>query len=223
MKVFNLMSDSMDGTEGGATGHAVSKGLTMCGVLLVSVGGGDIAPLLHIMPRAITGQDALDEGAMEGGVGEVKGLAVAAVSGGGKGILPQPAKEEECKGGEVKDGLGMGLIAVMGEAGDEGLEDGDVDQPHLSGDRVFIGPGLEEGLESEDAIDAIQLGIQVAQSGELLAHSMYGFLHMLSSDGLQAAGQETLVVVAGIDDEEAEMGIPWDIKEERILQEGGAW
>ena len=95
----------------------------------------------------------------------------------------------------------------MGEAGDKGEEkNGDIDQPHLSEGGVFIGPGLEEGLESEDIMDAVQPGILVAQLGELLAHGTpYGFLHMLSSNGLQAVGQEASVVVTGIDDEKVEV------------------
>ena len=34
------------------------------------------------------------------------------------------------------------------------------------------GPGLEEGLEAEGVMDAVQAGIREAQSGELLAHGM---------------------------------------------------
>ena len=59
---------------------------------------------------------------------------------------------------------------VLGEAGNEDTEDGDVDWPHLGGGGVLIGPGFEEGLESEGVMDAIQVGIWEAQSGELLAH-----------------------------------------------------
>ena len=63
----------------------------------------------------------------------------------------------------------MGLITVLGEAGNKGTEDGDVDQPHPGGGGVLAGPGLEEGLEREDAMDAVQSGIQEAQLvGELL-------------------------------------------------------
>ena len=66
----------------------------------------------------------------------------------------------------------MGLITVLGKAGSKGLEDGDVDWPHLGGGGVLVGPGLEKGLEAEDVMDAVQPGIRVAKSGELLAHSM---------------------------------------------------
>ena len=82
------------------------------------------------------------------------------------------AEEEEGEGREVKDGLCLGLIMVLGEAGDKGMEDGDVDQPHPGGGGVLIGPGLEEGLETEDIMDAILPGIQEAQSEELLAYGM---------------------------------------------------
>ena len=80
------------------------------------------------------------------------------------------AKEEEGKGRQVKDGVGAGLVAFLGKACDEGAEDGDVDGPHLGGGGVLVRPGLEEGLESEGVMDAIQAGIREAQLGELLAH-----------------------------------------------------
>ena len=55
----------------------------MSAVLLVSVGKGDIGPLLHIMQRAVTGGDALGKGTAEGGVGQLEGLAAAMVGGRG--------------------------------------------------------------------------------------------------------------------------------------------
>ena len=56
---------------------------------------------------------------------------------------------------------------VLGKAGDEGTEDGDVYRPHLGRGGVFVCPGFEEGLESEGVMDAVQAGIREAQSGEL--------------------------------------------------------
>ena len=67
------------------------------------------------------------------GVGKLEGLAAAAVSSRGEGILSRAAEEEEGKGREVEDGLCLGLIMVLGEAGNEGTEDGDVDRPHPGG------------------------------------------------------------------------------------------
>ena len=139
-------------------------------VLLISVGEGCIGPLLHVMQRAIIGRDALDKGTAEGSVSKAEGLAVAVVSGRREGVLTQAAEEEESKGGQVKDGLGLGLVLVLGKAHDEGMEDGDVDGPHPGGGGLLICPGLKEGLESEGVMDAIQAGIPEAQSGELLAH-----------------------------------------------------
>ena len=66
--------------------------------------------------------------------------------------------------------MGTGLVMVLGKAGDEGTEDGDVYRPHLGRGGVFVCPGFEEGLESEVVMDAVQAGIREAQSGELLAH-----------------------------------------------------
>jgi hypothetical protein len=166
----NAAAEGVDGTEGVVTGHAVSEGFTTCAVLLVGVGKGYVRPLLHVMQRAVTRGDALDEGGAEGSVGEAERLASATVSSGGESILSRSAEEEECEGREIEDSLCTGLIPVLGEAGNEGPEYGDVDGPHPGGGGILVGPGLEEGLEAEDIVDAVQPGIRVAQSGELLAH-----------------------------------------------------
>ena len=79
------------------------------------------------------------------------------------------AKEEESEGRQIEDGLGAGLVMVLGKAGDEGAEDGDIDRPHPGGGGVLVRPGLEEGLESEGVMDAVQAVIWEAQLGELLA------------------------------------------------------
>ena len=171
VKVFNLPAEGKYGTGVDVTGYAMSKGFTTSAVLLISVGEGDVGPLLqHIMQRAVTGRDALDKGTAESCVGEPEGLAMAMIGSRGEGILAQLAKEEEGKGREVKDGLSSGLVMVLGKAGDEGTEDGNVDWPHPGGGRVLVSPGFEEGLESEGVMDAVQAGIREAQSGELLAH-----------------------------------------------------
>ena len=92
------------------------------------------------------------------------------VSGRREGVLARMAKEEEGKGREVKNGLGMGLVTVLGKAGNKGMEDGDVEGPRLRGGGVLVGPGLKEGLEVDGVMDAVQVGIWEAQLGELLAH-----------------------------------------------------
>ena len=150
----------------------MSKSFSMGAVLLISVGEGCIGPLLHIMQRAVTGGDALDKGTAESGVSKAEGLTVAMIGSRREGVLTWVAEEEESKGGQVKDGLGLGLVLVLGKAHDEGMEDGDVDGPHPGGGGVLICPGLKEGLESESVMDAVQAGIQEAQSGELLSHGM---------------------------------------------------
>ena len=43
------------------------------------------------------------------------------VGGRREGILARMAKEEEGKGRQVKNGLGTGLVMVLGKAGDEGM------------------------------------------------------------------------------------------------------
>ena len=166
------MAEGANGTEVDITGHAVSECFTMSAVLLIGVGEGDVGPLLHVMQRAVTGGDALDKSAAEGCVGEPEGLATATVSSRGEGILTQSAKEEESEGREVKDGLSLSLVLVLGKAGDEGMKDGDVDGPHPGGGGVLVSPGFEEGLESEGVMDAVKPGIWEAQLGELLAHGV---------------------------------------------------
>ena len=172
-EMFNSVAEGMDGTKVKVTRHAVSKGFTMSAVLLISVGEGCVGPLLHIMQRAVTGRDALDKGTAEGCVGKAEGLAAALTGSRGEGVFTQVAEEEEeGEGGQVKDGLGSGLVLVLGKAGDEGMKDGDAYWPHLGGGGVLVGPGFEEGLELEGVMDATQAGIQEAQLGELLSHGM---------------------------------------------------
>ena len=60
----------------------MSKGLPARAVLLISVGKGDIGPLLHVIPRTHTGGDALDGRMAEHCVIETERLAVATVGGG---------------------------------------------------------------------------------------------------------------------------------------------
>ena len=66
---------------------------------------------------------------------------------------------------------------------------------------------------------AFQLGIWEAQSGKCLPHSMEGFHHTLSADGLRASGEQATVVTTGGDDEELEMGVIWDIAKVGVLLE----
>ena len=60
----------------------MSKGLPTCAVLLIGVGKGDVGPLLHVIPRTLTGGDALDGHMAERCVGETERLAAATISGG---------------------------------------------------------------------------------------------------------------------------------------------
>ena len=205
--MLRMALDSLDRAEGGIAGEAMAKGFPVSGVLLISVGTkGDIGPLLHVMPRTVTGWDVLGKQAAESGVIEMEGLALAMVGGGGQGIFPGVTEEVEGKGAQVKDGLGLQAVGVMGEAGDQGLKDHDVDRPDMGGSGVLVLPSLEEGLEAEDIVGAIQPGIQEAQSGKCLPHSMEGFLHMLSTDRLRASGEQAMAVAAS-KDEEVNVGV----------------
>ena len=169
-EVFHVVAEGTDGAKVDFPGCAVSKSFPMGTVLLISVGKGHVGPLLHVMQGAVIGRNALDKGAAECSVSEAERLASAMVGSRREGVLAQVAEEEESKGGQVKDGLGSGLVLVMGKACDEGTEDGNVDGPHPGRGGVLIHPGLEEGLKSEGVIDAVQAGIWEAQLGELLAH-----------------------------------------------------
>ena len=65
---------------------------------------------MHIIPRAVTGRDALGEQATEAGVIEMEGFAMAMVGGGGEIIFPGVTEEIEGKGAQAEDSLGIGLI-----------------------------------------------------------------------------------------------------------------
>ena len=133
--------------------------LPMSGVLLIGVGKGNVGPMLHIIPRTSVGGDALEEQAAKGGAIKMEGLTSAMDSGRRQGVLPWVAEEVEGKGAQVKNCLGPWAVGSMGEGLNEGSEDGDVDRPDTRGSGVFVCPSLEEGLEVEDIVGAIQPGI----------------------------------------------------------------
>ena len=136
--------------------------------------------------------------------------------------MPGVAEEVEGEGAQVKDGVGTGAIRGLGEGLEQGSKDGDVDGPDTGGSGVLVSPGLEEGLEAEDVVGAIQLGIWEAQLGKCLPHSMEGLLHMLSADGVRASREQAVAVVAGKDNEELEMGVRQDIAKVSVLLEVGS-
>jgi hypothetical protein len=171
-EVVDMASNGPGGAEKVITREAMAEGLHTSGVLLIGVGKGNISPLLHIIPRAVTSGDALGRRATEGDVVEMEWLATSPFSSGGESIFPGTAEEVEGEDGQVEDDLGTGLVRVTGKAACQGVEDGDVDRPHMSGCRVHISPNLEESFQAEDVVVAIQPGIREAQSGELLAHGM---------------------------------------------------
>ena len=130
VEMEDMVLDGLDWTDGGVTGEAMANGFPWSGVLLVSIGEGDVGPLLHIIPRTITGGDVLGEWTSESGVIEMEGLAAALISGWREGAFTRVAEEVESKGAQVKNGLGACLIRFRGEAGNQGLEDGsNVDGP----------------------------------------------------------------------------------------------
>ena len=100
----------------------------------------------------------------------MEGLTASMIHGGGQSIFPRVTEEVEGKSGQIKDGVGMGMIQILGKAVCQGAKDGDVDGPDASRCGVFVSPGLEEGLEVEGVGGAILLGIQEAQLGKLLPH-----------------------------------------------------
>ena len=169
-KMLDTALDGADGAEVEVTREAMAEGFPMHAVLLIGVGKGDVGPLLHVMPRTHTGGDALEGRTVEGGVGEVEGLASTTVGGRRQAIFPGATEEVEGKGAQVKDGLGAGAVWGLGEGLDQGMKDRDVDGPDAGGSGVLIRPGPEEGLEAKDVMGAIQPGIGEAQSGECLPH-----------------------------------------------------
>ena len=213
------MAEGANRAEVDVAGCTMFKGFTMSAVLLISVGKGDIGPLLHVIPRTSTGWDALEGRTAERSVSEMEGLASATIGGGREGIFPRVAEEIEGEGAQVQDGLGSVAVSGLGEGCDQGSEDHDVDGPDMGRSGVLICPSLEEGLEAEDVMGAFQPGIWEAQSGKHLPHGTEGFCHTLSADGLRALGKQAMAVVAGEDDEELEMGVIWDITKVGILLE----
>ena len=69
---------------------------------------------------------------------------------------------------------------------------------------------------------AIQPGIREAQLGKCLPHGTEGFIHALSTNGLEASGEQATVVVASNDDEGVDMGVRRGIMEVGILLERGS-
>ena len=59
-KMLDAALDGSDRAECGVAGDAMAKGFPMSGVLLISVGKGDVCPLLHVIPRTGTAWDALE-------------------------------------------------------------------------------------------------------------------------------------------------------------------
>ena len=68
LEVQDSMLASTDGAEGVIAGESVSEGFTMCGILLVSVGKGDIHPCLHIIQGTLDGACTLYDGTAEGDI-----------------------------------------------------------------------------------------------------------------------------------------------------------
>ena len=103
----------------------------MCGVLLVSVGEGDVHPCLHIMRgTAACCGSWLDSGTAEGGVLELEGFALSLLRGSRESILTRAAQEEEGDGTQVKDCVCSGGLRVVVELLGQRPENCDVNGPN---------------------------------------------------------------------------------------------
>ena len=146
-EVVDMASNGPGGAEKVIAREAMAEGLPTSGVLLISVGKGNISPLLHVMPRTATGWDALGKRATEGDIRKVKWLAASVISSRGQRVFPRSAEEVESEDGQVEeDCLGLVLVRVGGKTSRQGAENHNVDGPDLRGGQVCIGPRLEEGL-----------------------------------------------------------------------------
>ena len=87
LEVQHLMLAGMDRAEDVITRESMSEGFTMCSILLVSVGEGDIHPCLHIIRGTLSGTHTLDVGTAEGDVSQSEGCAPSSLGGRGEGIL----------------------------------------------------------------------------------------------------------------------------------------
>ena len=87
LEVQDLALAGTNGAEGVITGESVSKGFATCGILLVSVGKGDVNPCLHIIRGTLGGASALYGGTAEGDVMQLEGGAASPFGGRGESIL----------------------------------------------------------------------------------------------------------------------------------------
>ena len=76
-----------NGAEGVITGESVSEGFAACGILLVSVGKGDVNPCLHIIRGTLGGASVLDGGTAEGDITQSEGGAASSFGGRGESVL----------------------------------------------------------------------------------------------------------------------------------------
>ena len=76
-----------NGAEGVITGESVSEGFAVCGILLVSVGKGDVNPCLHVVRGTLGSASALDGGTAEGDVAQSEGGAASPFRGRGESVL----------------------------------------------------------------------------------------------------------------------------------------
>ena len=65
----------------------MAEGFAACGVLLVSVGKGDIYPCLHIIRGTLGGASALYGGTAKGDVAQPEGGAASPFGGRGESVL----------------------------------------------------------------------------------------------------------------------------------------
>ena len=76
-----------NGAEGVITRESMSEGFAVCGVLLVSVGKGDVNPCLHVIRGTLSGASALDGETAEGDITQSEGGAASLVEGKGESVL----------------------------------------------------------------------------------------------------------------------------------------
>ena len=82
VEVEDMMLACTDGAEDQQVSRcSMSKCFPMDGILLISVGEGDVYHSLHIMQGTLHSGSVLDDHIAEGGVTEAEGLAAAMVGG----------------------------------------------------------------------------------------------------------------------------------------------
>ena len=87
LEVDDSVLAGTNGAEGVVTGQSVAEGFAACGVLLVSIGKGDVNPCLHIIRGTLSSASMLYGGTAKGDIVQSEGGAASPFGGRGESVL----------------------------------------------------------------------------------------------------------------------------------------